>query len=132
MRIQKGSVFVLALTLFTIGGLFAVQADVPSLLSPVIVATANAAEVSNDEEGAGDETEAIEAISDELYEGELYEGESDIDYDAPEDGAETAVDTVEEDVDDSLQIGWLPLLAVLAGLIASGGAAFFIATKKKG
>ncbi|MCL2438463.1 MAG: hypothetical protein FWE48_01330 [Coriobacteriia bacterium] len=149
MKVQKGSLFVLALALCMTAGLFSLQAAAtPNFTAPFTANIAAAAEAEEREFAEGEEAEDIfpdEGLGEDIaLDGDPIDIEPiagdmpdfDADLDAPlddtltdtEEEAETAVDEAE---DDPAGIGWIPVAITVAGLFVAGGVAFFVATRKK-
>jgi len=144
MKLQKGSLLILSIALFFTLGLLPIQAAFSDFVAPTF-AYASEAEppVSEDgsEEPATEDAGSSEAVVNEEGElepmpeyiddtGEGFEGIEAIsgELDDALEGEEEADAVV--DLNEPAELGIVPLIIVIAALIASGVAAFFIATKK--
>jgi len=146
MKLQKGSLFILSTALFFALGILPIQAAILGSATPNFAYAAEA-EIPTEEGFA-----AIEPISEEIdsngaisIDGADVEpmpeyiddiGEEPIGIEPIAGELEDALEGEEEDADavidlnEPAELGVIPLIIVVVALIASGVAAFFIATKK--
>ena len=146
MRIQKSALFVLSLALFFALGLLPIQSIVAGSITPTLAYAAEA-EAPTEEDSAFEDAVSEEEIAAQFdgtegydpsveampeYTDDIGEGITGIEAISEEfDDLEYADDEAAEDeLDDSVELGIIPLAIVGGGLILAGVAAYFIATKK--